>query len=160
MTLEPLEGFQHFTTHHCVTGSMRHVYVYNDHDVSEELLLGRSIRLDRDAGSGIELQAFGLVRDACNKIIDACWVVEFVGEEFFGAGVKALLGQRPDYLFLLGSINAAIGSGGGYHATNVCDGGGIAHFIGFKAGAGGGGFRFNRAGRQRAALAVILIGAL
>ena len=40
MTLEPLEGFQHFTTHHCVTGSMRHVYVFNDHDLSEEMLLG------------------------------------------------------------------------------------------------------------------------
>ncbi len=40
MALEPLEGFQHFTTHHCVTGSMRHVYVYNDHDISEDLLLG------------------------------------------------------------------------------------------------------------------------
>jgi hypothetical protein len=40
MTLEPLAGFQHFTTHHCVTGSMRHIYVYNDHDVSEEMLLG------------------------------------------------------------------------------------------------------------------------
>jgi hypothetical protein len=40
MTLKPLEGFQHFATHHCVTGSMRHVYVYNDHDVSEDMLLG------------------------------------------------------------------------------------------------------------------------
>ena len=27
-------------THHCVTGSLRHVYVYNDHDVSENMLLG------------------------------------------------------------------------------------------------------------------------
>ena len=40
MALEPLQGFQHFTTHHCVTGSMRHVYVYNEHDISEEMLLG------------------------------------------------------------------------------------------------------------------------
>jgi hypothetical protein len=40
MTLKPLDGFQHFTTHHCVTGSLRHVYVYNDHDISEEMLLG------------------------------------------------------------------------------------------------------------------------
>jgi hypothetical protein len=40
MTLKPLEGFQHFPTHHCVTGSMRHVYVYNGHDLSEEMLLG------------------------------------------------------------------------------------------------------------------------
>jgi len=27
-------------THHCVTGSMRHVYAYNDHDMSEGMLLG------------------------------------------------------------------------------------------------------------------------
>jgi len=40
MTLRPLEGFKSLTTHHCVTGSMRHVYVYNDHDISEEMLLG------------------------------------------------------------------------------------------------------------------------
>ena len=40
MALKPLPGFQHFPTHHCVTGSMRHVYVYNGHDISEEMLLG------------------------------------------------------------------------------------------------------------------------
>jgi hypothetical protein len=40
MTPQPLEGFQHFTTHHCVTGSMRHVYIHNGHDISEEMLLG------------------------------------------------------------------------------------------------------------------------
>jgi hypothetical protein len=40
MTLKPLEGFQHFTTHHCVTGSMRHVYAYNGHAISEDMLLG------------------------------------------------------------------------------------------------------------------------
>jgi len=40
MVLAPLEDFKHFTTHHCVTGSMRHVYVHNDHNLSEELLLG------------------------------------------------------------------------------------------------------------------------
>jgi len=40
MSTTPLAGFQHFTTHHCVTGSMRHVYVYNGHDLSEEMLLG------------------------------------------------------------------------------------------------------------------------
>lgn len=40
MTLKPLTGFQHFTTHHCVTGSMCHIYVYNDHDISEDMLLG------------------------------------------------------------------------------------------------------------------------
>ncbi len=38
--LEPLAGFESLETHHCVTGSMRHVYVYNDHDISEEMLLG------------------------------------------------------------------------------------------------------------------------
>ena len=40
MTLKPLPGFQHFTTHHCVTGSMRHIYCYNGHPLSEEMLLG------------------------------------------------------------------------------------------------------------------------
>jgi len=40
MALEPLAGFPHFTTHHCVTGSMRHVYAHNKHDLSEDLLLG------------------------------------------------------------------------------------------------------------------------
>ena len=40
MSLEPLQGFRHFPTHHCVTGSMRHVYVHNGHDISEEMLLG------------------------------------------------------------------------------------------------------------------------
>jgi hypothetical protein len=40
MALGPLEGFKHSATHHCVTGSMRHIYVYNNHDISEEMLLG------------------------------------------------------------------------------------------------------------------------
>jgi hypothetical protein len=40
MGLEALPGFKHFTTHHCVSGSLRHVYVHNGHDLSEEMLLG------------------------------------------------------------------------------------------------------------------------
>jgi len=40
MALGPLPGFQHFETHHCITGSMRHIYVFNHHDISEEMLLG------------------------------------------------------------------------------------------------------------------------
>ncbi len=40
MTLKPLEGFKSLETRHCVTGSMRHVYAYNDHDISEDMLLG------------------------------------------------------------------------------------------------------------------------
>ena len=40
MTLKPLAGFKSLETHHCVTGSMRHVYAYNDHPISEEMLLG------------------------------------------------------------------------------------------------------------------------
>lgn len=40
MTLQPLSGFKSFQTHHCVTGSMRHVYAFNSCDVSEDLLLG------------------------------------------------------------------------------------------------------------------------
>jgi hypothetical protein len=40
MTLKPLPGFKSLTAHHCVTGPMRHIYVYNNHDVSEDMLLG------------------------------------------------------------------------------------------------------------------------
>ncbi len=40
MTLKPLPGFQSFATHHCVTGSLRDVYVYHGHPLSEEMLLG------------------------------------------------------------------------------------------------------------------------
>jgi hypothetical protein len=40
MIPKPLNGFKSLETHHCVTGSMRHVYVYNDHDISEDMLLG------------------------------------------------------------------------------------------------------------------------
>ncbi len=35
-----LQGFESLETHHCVTGSMRHIYLYNDHPLSEEMLLG------------------------------------------------------------------------------------------------------------------------
>ena len=40
MSLQPLSGFKSFQTHHCVTGSMRHVYAFNGCDLSEDLLLG------------------------------------------------------------------------------------------------------------------------
>jgi hypothetical protein len=36
----PIKGFKHFETDHCVTGSMRHVYAFHGHDLSEDLLLG------------------------------------------------------------------------------------------------------------------------
>jgi hypothetical protein len=39
-SLKPLDGFISLQTHHCVTGSMRHIYAFNGHDISEELLLG------------------------------------------------------------------------------------------------------------------------
>jgi hypothetical protein len=38
--MRAIEGFRHFTTHHCVTGSLRHLYAFAGHDVSEDLLLG------------------------------------------------------------------------------------------------------------------------
>lgn len=38
--LKPFEGFRSLETHHCITGSMRHIYVFNDHPLSEDLLLG------------------------------------------------------------------------------------------------------------------------
>jgi len=40
VALHPLAGFEAFPTHHCVTGSLRHVYEHHGHAVSEELLLG------------------------------------------------------------------------------------------------------------------------
>jgi hypothetical protein len=40
MSLQTLSGFKTLQTHHCVTGSMRHLYAFNGCDVSEELLLG------------------------------------------------------------------------------------------------------------------------
>ena len=38
--LKPFEGFRSLETHHCITGSMRHIYVFNNHSLSEDLLLG------------------------------------------------------------------------------------------------------------------------
>lgn len=40
MSLRPLPDFQMFPTHHCVTGSLRHIYEYHGYPISEELLLG------------------------------------------------------------------------------------------------------------------------
>ena len=40
MMLKPLPGFKSLTTHHCVTGSMRHIYEFHDDPISEDLLLG------------------------------------------------------------------------------------------------------------------------
>lgn len=40
MALKALPDFQSLTTHHCVTGSLLHIYVYDDHPLSEEMLLG------------------------------------------------------------------------------------------------------------------------
>ena len=40
MTLKPLPGFKSLTTHHCVTGSMRHIYEFHDDPINEDLLLG------------------------------------------------------------------------------------------------------------------------
>jgi hypothetical protein len=40
MAITLLEGFISLETHHCVTGSMLHVYHFNDHPLSEDMLLG------------------------------------------------------------------------------------------------------------------------
>jgi len=45
-----LAGFKHLTTHHCVTGSMRHIYVFNGYEISEDLLLG--------VGAGVSFSYF------------------------------------------------------------------------------------------------------
>src|SRR3990172_5245256 len=40
MPLQPLAGFRSLRTHHCVTGSLRHIYEFHDYPISEGLLLG------------------------------------------------------------------------------------------------------------------------
>ena len=40
MALKPLPGFKSLATHHCVTGSIRHIYEFHNHPISEEMLLG------------------------------------------------------------------------------------------------------------------------
>lgn len=40
MILKPLPGFKSLTTHHCFTGSMRHIYEFHGCPISEDLLLG------------------------------------------------------------------------------------------------------------------------
>ena len=40
MTLKPFDGFRSLETHHCVTGSMLHMYDFYNHPISEEMLLG------------------------------------------------------------------------------------------------------------------------
>ncbi len=40
MSLRPFEGFRSLETHHCVTGSMLHIYDFHGHGVSEDMLLG------------------------------------------------------------------------------------------------------------------------
>jgi hypothetical protein len=40
MTLKPFVGFHSLETHHCVTGSMLHIYDFHKHDISEDMLLG------------------------------------------------------------------------------------------------------------------------
>ena len=40
MVLQPLPGFAAFPTHHCVTGSLRHIYEHHGFPISEDLLLG------------------------------------------------------------------------------------------------------------------------
>lgn len=40
MEMQTLPGFDHFPTHHCITGSLRHIYEFNQYPISEEMLLG------------------------------------------------------------------------------------------------------------------------
>ena len=40
MAPEPFPGFVSLETHHCVTGSMKHIYAFHGHDISEDMLLG------------------------------------------------------------------------------------------------------------------------
>ena len=40
MAPRPFAGFESYPTQHCVTGSLKHIYDFHGHPVSEELLLG------------------------------------------------------------------------------------------------------------------------
>lgn len=40
MPTKPFDGFQSLETHHCVTGSMLHIFEFNNCHISEEMLLG------------------------------------------------------------------------------------------------------------------------
>ncbi len=40
VALQPFPGFEAFPTHHCVTGSLRHIYEHHGCPISEDLLLG------------------------------------------------------------------------------------------------------------------------
>ncbi len=40
MTVFPFPGFKSLSTHHCVTGSMLHIYHFRGHRLSEDMLLG------------------------------------------------------------------------------------------------------------------------
>lgn len=40
MALRPFPGFATYPTHHCVTGSLKHIYDHHGHPISEDLLLG------------------------------------------------------------------------------------------------------------------------
>jgi hypothetical protein len=40
MTLKPVSGFKSLETHHCITGSILHIYKTHKFDISEDMLLG------------------------------------------------------------------------------------------------------------------------
>jgi hypothetical protein len=40
MTLQAFPGFETYPTDHCVTGSVKHIYDFHGHPISEEMLLG------------------------------------------------------------------------------------------------------------------------
>lgn len=40
MTLQPFAGFETYSTRHCVTGSLKHIYDFHGYPISEDLLLG------------------------------------------------------------------------------------------------------------------------
>jgi hypothetical protein len=40
MALQAFKNFQHFETHHCVSGALRHIYSFYGAPISEEMLLG------------------------------------------------------------------------------------------------------------------------
>jgi len=40
VAVQPFPGFEAYPTHHCVTGSLKHIYDFHGYPISEEMLLG------------------------------------------------------------------------------------------------------------------------
>lgn len=85
MALQAFTGFETYPTDHCVTGSVKHLYDFHGHPISEEMLLG--------LGEGISFAYFHI------KGTDPFYVLpyfDFPEEHHFGAHTIVVAGHDPD----------------------------------------------------------------